>query len=97
MANCIKTGCHVFIVEYGVYLRGDAFAIGAGHETLYYFRLNNWSSSFEMHNENLHFTILKVDSWFDPATTDGMSTLIALHAVYHGYEGKSSNVTPLRS
>lgn len=98
MANCIKTGCHVYLAEYHVYLRGDAFAldINDGEYTHYYFRLNNRSTSTVKHDEPLHFTVTHIDSWFDTGR-DGTSTLVARFADYHGYNGSESNVVPLRA
>lgn len=67
MSQCLKTGCHVYLPEYGMWARGDAFemivTIDDKFESVYFFRFT--STSFEPMEKVKHFTIKAIEHDFD--------------------------------
>lgn len=84
--KCIKTGCLAYLVEYGEYVYGDAFESARGDLVIRCAMAGRDASQFP---GKRHFTVEKVDEWFDRYKTsmDRNSTLIAKQATNHGYEG----------
>tara|TARA_R110000782_G_C14819205_1_gene413795 strand:- start:12860 stop:13132 length:273 start_codon:yes stop_codon:yes gene_type:complete len=80
--KCIKTGCHLFLANYGEFLRGDAFE----GEGVLLFRISDRSR--KPLDTNLHFTVKHESIWFDK--DDARSTLLAYerNVRNHGYQGK---------
>lgn len=88
--QCIKTGCHTFLLEYGEYIYGDAFYLGPiGGTGNYVFRV--CERSFLPLQNVLHFTVREIDHWFDYEKTsqERNSTLIARVVDDWGYKGKA--------
>lgn len=84
--SCIRTGCQVYLVEYGEYLWCDAFEFGDQ------FIFRAVSRERQPTNPRLHFTITHISHWFDKDKTNGnqASTIVAhkINSAYHSYEGK---------
>ena len=87
MSNCIKTGCSVFLEEYGGWAYGDAFKF----DDLLIFRLVALDHTKPINDSPRHFTVRLIDHWWDDRRTSQEinSTLVAYaqHVVNHGYEG----------
>lgn len=80
--TCIKTGCHAYLAEYGKYVYGDAYEVGA----TVILRISQRSFDGPL-SKRLHFTVHRIGQWFDKDREDVVSTLISNHTVNHGYEG----------
>jgi hypothetical protein len=97
MSECLKTGCHVYLAEYGIWARGDAFTFdvqaGIVNERLipvYFFRFTHVSPKpIEVVQ---HFTIHEIEHEFDINKGPHQPwTVIAKRTVYHGYDGVAIN------
>lgn len=88
MLDCIKTGCHVFLSEYGEYAYGDAFRIANDGGYTYVFRLCERSHK-PIRTDTLHFIVHRVAHWFDDERTSQSinSTMIAEDVTDNGYHG----------
>lgn len=91
--ECIKTGCHILLVEYDEYAYGDAFQMvvdgGPGNLSfVYFFRL--CERSHKPIRDVLHFTVHEITHWFDDEHTGQAqnSTLIAESVTNLGYDGE---------
>lgn len=85
--RCIKTGCLAYLVEYGEYVYGDAFESARGDLVIRCVWAGRDPSQFPTKR---HFTVEKIDEWFDRDKTNGIqrqSTVVAKLATNHGYEG----------
>lgn len=84
--TCMKTGCHIWIENYGEWGYGDAHHIRG----LWVFRLV--ATSFEPMNARCHYTVTEIEDWFDrermEITGRAISTLFAAKVKDHGYEGR---------
>jgi hypothetical protein len=82
--TCIKTGCHIYIEQYGVFARGDAHLF----HHMFVFRLVQ--VSFEPLAPTMHFQIKDVVEWFDRLEMErrgSNSTMLAFDAENFGYDG----------
>ncbi len=82
--NCMKTGCHVYLKNYGEYLYGDAFESADNKVALFRIVERSRKPLFN----RLHYTIEESSQWFDKDKEGATSTLIAFDFKNHGYEGK---------
>ena len=80
--TCIKTGCHIFLPQYGEFAYGDAHEF----DGVFVFRLVGGPSRSPLAS-TLHFTVPDISEWFNRHSPE-MSTLIASCVENHGYEGK---------
>lgn len=93
MSECIKTGCHVYLTEYGLWARGDAYQmrveIDGAWDWVLFFRLSGTDN--RPMQDVYHFTITTIEHDFDRPTTKSPFkqpwTVIARHVLNHGYEG----------
>jgi hypothetical protein len=82
--TCIKTGCHIYIEQYGEFARGDAHA----YNGMFVFRLVE--ISHEPLAPTMHFQIRDVVEWFDRFAMERhgtSSTLLAFDVENFGYDG----------
>ncbi len=84
--QCIKTGCDVFLMEYGTFVHGDAFETASGDLVIRACGVDR-----RPQGSKRHFTIMKIDYWFDQNTTsmERNGTIIVERGMFnnHGYEG----------
>jgi len=59
--TCVKTGCHIYIIHYGLYAYGDAHQVGEGGP--YFFRL--FEESDMPISDRLHYEVDNHDSWWN--------------------------------
>lgn len=91
---CVKTGCHIYIIPYGVFAYGDAHKV----DEVYFFRLAQ--ASHKPLHDVLHFELNNYDSWWDAKSTKEfrppVSTLAASGSdvISWGYEGRDINLFP---
>lgn len=81
--QCTKTGCHVYLKEYGEYVYGDAHMVG----NVLVLRIVQRSFSGPL-ADRLHYEVGQAEGWFDKNRSDGSSTLLTTQYIDHGYEGK---------
>jgi hypothetical protein len=86
--QCIKTGCVAHLTEYGEDVYGDAYETASGDLVI---RCAGRALGKNEYGDRRHFTVLKIDHWFDDRVTSmgHNSTLIAERGMFnnHGYEG----------
>lgn len=86
--KCIKTGCDVFLSEYGSFAHGDAFESDDGSLVIRVSSVEN-----EPIGSRRHFTVDKIEHFFDQnriGVVPGVyGTLFARIGDYanHGYQG----------
>lgn len=80
--QCIKTGCEVFLMSRGEYLRGDAFLAPSGDLVI----RTVYKTSREPMSSRRHFTIMEEDHWFED---EPFGTMIVAKGMFndHGYDG----------
>lgn len=81
--GCVKTGCHVFLTEYGEWIYGDAFLINKS------MIIRCCDIKRQPICDVLHITIPTIAHWWDRNITsvEFNSTLIAKTFTWHGYDG----------
>lgn len=95
MSECIKTGCHVFLHEYGLWARGDAYAmrvrIDNAWDVVHFFRISG--TDHRPMQDVMHFSIHEIEHDFDRPTTKPPFkqpwTIIARRCHNYGYDGVS--------
>jgi len=84
--QCIKTGAHIYIAQYGEFAICDVFEL----QGVNLFRIAG--TSREPMRDVIHFNVVDVAQWFDREATDGRdSTMISACAANFGYDGKAVN------
>lgn len=88
--TCVKTGCHIYIIPYGLFAYGDAHQVGVGGD--FFFRLVDTDTG--PLNPFLHYEVNEYDSWWDK--NKAVSTLVAarLNVISYGYEGRETHLFP---
>lgn len=96
--TCTRTGCQVYIEQYGEYAYGDAFEVNGVvgfnnqevHYNVAYFNIVRRSRS-PINGPVKHYTVHNIEHWFGPHKLDtnieGKSILISANFTNHGYEG----------
>lgn len=94
--QCIKTGCDVFLDQYGEWVHGDAFETEGGDLVI----RASWRSR-EPTGARRHFTVLDVGRWFDERAHEAAgckegrnSTIVVDRGLWtnHGYQGVAEPV-----
>ena len=89
--TCVKTGCHIYIIPYGLFARGDAHEV----DGTYFFRLMELSGIPQQ--DVIHYEINGYDSWWEKDISPWtISTLVAMNqdVLSYGYEGRSVESFP---
>lgn len=84
--ECVKTGCHAYLEQYGEYVYGDAHKIG----NMLIIRIVQRSHEGPI-IDRLHYEVRSIEGWFDKDVNEPNerpSTLFAFAYTEHGYEGK---------
>lgn len=96
--TCTRTGCQIYIEQYGEYAYGDAFEVeplvsNSPDVDVYnvaYFNIVMRSRS-PINTPVKHYTVHNIEHWFGPHELDtnieGKSVLISADFTNHGYEG----------
>lgn len=81
-AQCVKTGCHIYLTEYGEYAYGDAHEYGG----MMMFRIAGFDLQPINNNEVLHYVVHTIGQWWKD---DPYGTLIAsrMYVTDFGYDG----------
>lgn len=84
--KCIKTGCDVFLMEYGSFVHGDAFETASGDLVIRACHVDR-----KPQGSKRHFTVMLIDYWFDQNETSMArnGTIIVERGMFtnHGYDG----------
>lgn len=89
-----KTGALVFLREYHMFARGDAFRINTGRGAgVYIFRLNTESYFRELSEASgfhVHYEVEHLTTWWDEHKSRSTSTLVAVSpdVKYFGHGGE---------
>jgi len=84
--QCIKTGAHIYIAQYGEFAICDVFELNG----VSLFRIAG--TSREPMRDVIHFNVVDVAQWFDRNDTGHFgrsSTMISACAANFGYDGKA--------
>ena len=82
--QCIKTGAHIYIAQYGEFAICDVLEL----KGVNLFRIAG--TSREPMRDVIHFNVVDVAQWFDREATDGRgSTMTSACAENFGYDGKA--------
>jgi len=86
--TCVKTGCHIYIIPYGIFAYGDAHEVGGA----FFFRLVQYSDKPLF--TKLHYEVNNYDSCWDRHAQ--VSTLVARSedVIFQGYDGRDTSEFP---
>ena len=81
--QCVKTGAHVFLEEYGSWVYGDAFQYGGA------LFVNAVYAGHDPARPVKHYTAHRIDHWFNESRTSEAAPSVLVVAGWsdHGYDG----------
>lgn len=83
---CEKTGCQVYLEEYGEWALGDAF-VG---DDFHIFRLSARHVR-PLRPDAIHYTVHSIEHWFGEHDTVSTMLVYDQNLKFHGYEGVPVN------
>ncbi len=83
--SCKKTGCHIWLPQYDMWVYGDLYSFGT--DPVWMIRVI--AKSFSPLRDASHGTLATIDEWWDKDSTKLYSTLVGHDLIDYSYEGKT--------
>lgn len=89
--TCIKTGCLVYLEQYGEYVYGDAFEVSSVLVLRIVARYLASDTELVQHGVMRHITVNRISEWWDKELTSQNNVTVLVAPPFgwtnHGYDG----------